>query len=234
MCVRSNGDKLCFPVKSGKVTTGFWDLRPYSKPVAERTYIHRAWDIANSHNINAPIVAPENGKVFYQLVVRCPLDRGLNLYWPDTGGWYMFSNWFYDTMGAVAVLMGESGRIYAYAHIDANDMFDIMRTYLGISYEWERYAENYNNYTRLIWTVNDMKYVDAGDMIGRIGNAGYSTGNHTHMQVHADRDYNHRIDPAALWPEYGINDNGAGPLHGIRDGLIQPPVDIDPDYMRGC
>ena len=100
-------EDLLFPVKDGVVTTGFWELRPYSKPLAERTYIHRAWDIAyRGSDERAHILAPENGILWLHVVFRNPLNMVKDLVWDDTHKFYLFSRWYYDTMGAVSVLEG--------------------------------------------------------------------------------------------------------------------------------
>lgn len=222
-----------FPVPEGVVTTGFWDLRPYSKPVSERTYIHRAWDIAHRGNPQQNIVAPEDGKVVYQVHMRCPLTKSFWAKWPDSGGDYLFSNWFADSMGGVIVFMGRSGYLYAFGHVDIDIVFHMIERY-HIPYEWVRKANAYNDYIRYVNTFGHPKTVLAGETLGYIGNAGYSTGYHTHMQVHTNRYYDSRIDPAELWPHQRIFDNGAGPKYGVREGADHiPPVQMDLSYMRG-
>ena len=222
-----------FPVAGADVTVGFWDLRPYSKPESERTYIHRAWDFHKGSNPRESIVAPEDGAVFYQVIFRNPTNKTANLAWPDIGQWYMFSNFFYDNMGAMAVVLArESGLIYCMCHLDVDDMFNMLRA-LRIPYKWERQSSSYNNYLRYVCTFGDLRRVLRGDVIGHVGNAGYSTDYHLHMQVHASRDYNSRIDPAELWPNMPIGRNGCGPSRGTREGADRIPAsDLPLDYIR--
>lgn len=222
--------KYLFPVPDGQVTTGFWNLRPYSKPWKERTYIHRGWDLSRSHT--EKIIAPEMGKVFYQFIQRRPQTRTLSQYWPD-GDWYMFSNFYYDTMGGVAVLVGQSGKIYCFGHIDVDVIFNMMRNY-GIKYQWKGKQWAYNDYVKYVNTITWAHVLEPGGTIAYIGNAGYSTATHTHMQIHETRSYNSRIDPAELWPDRKIEDNGAGPEYGPRDGAEHiPSADLTLEYLRG-
>ena len=222
-----------FPVPNGRVTTGFWDLRPYSKKVDDRTYIHRAWDLAGGKP-RSVIVAPEDGKVIYQVQFRCPLTKTQWLKWPDTGESYLFSHWYFDSMGAVIVFVGDSGYIYSFAHVDVDDIFHLI-TIRQIQYEWERKGRAYNDYIQSMVTLQDPKHVDRGEIIGHIGHSGFSTAYHTHMQVHADRRYDSRIDPAELWPNREINDNGVGPMYGARSGADHIPARmLDFDYIRNA
>ena len=224
---------MVFPAPGATVSTGFWDLRPYSKPWHERTYIHRAWDFANYDNRLSLLRAPERGLIFYQYIVRCPLDVTWDHKWPGTPSWYMFSNFYADTMGALAILMGESGNIWAFGHL-VPDSIIYQMTAKKIPIEWGEKKWLYNKYVRWIISFDHMREVLAGDVIGYIGNAGYSTGPHCHMQVHESKNYNSRIDPAEYWPDVKINDNGAGPSKGTRAGAPHvPPADLSLSYLRG-
>jgi len=102
------------------------------------------------------------------------------------------------------------------------------------TYQWVKSSVAYNDYVRWVITYDNMLPVVAGELIGYIGNSGYSTGHHTHLQIHANRGYNSRIDPGTLWPQREINDNGAGPEYGPRDGLgMIPSMDLPLAYLRG-
>jgi len=145
----------------------------------------------------------------------------------------MFSNFYYDTMGGVAVFVGRSGKVYCFGHIDVDVIFNMMRNY-GIKYQWKGKQWAYNDYVKYVNTITCAYVLEAGETIAYIGNAGYSTGVHTHMQIHETRSYNSRIDPAELWPKVKIEDNGAGPEYGPRDGAVHiPPADLSLEYLRG-
>jgi len=221
-----------FPIPDGRVSTGFWDLRPYSIPVDQRTYIHRAWDFTCKSTPRQRILAPEDGAVFYQAIMRSAPSRQRDHTWPE-GGWYLFSNFYYDNMGALAILQGkESGLMYCFCHLDIDIMVHMLEG-KHIPYEWVQHRWSYNDYVRWIITFNNKRTVLQGDTIGWIGDAGYSSGYHTHMQVHASVDYNSRIDPAALWPDVDIYDNGAGPSKGPRPGADRiPTVNLSMNYIR--
>lgn len=224
--------EFVFPVPGGTVTTGFWDLRPYSKKPEERTRIHRGWDLAHESTDRARIVAPEDGYVWYHYQLRCPLDKTAWIPWQFDGS-YTFSHWYADTMGAVIGLFGESGYMYVFGHIDADIIFHALRSH-SRSYAWQRDGSAYNNYIHRVLTVDHPTRVKRNQVIGYIGHSGYSTGYHTHMQVHATKAYDSRIDPAELWPNRRIYDNGAGPDYGLREGAPHiPPKAMDLDYMRG-
>lgn len=217
---------LLFPVKNGVVTTGFWELRPYSKPVSQRTYIHRAWDIAHEKKI-AWIVAPENGMLRFHIIFRNPVDITKDLVWDDTHKFYLFSRWYYDTMGAVSVLEGsDTGYLYAFAHQDVNTMFHLLEYFKTLhKINWKEWRPKYNQYIR--YYISVPVKVGKGDVIGRIGCAGYATGYHTHMQIHKDRDYTKRIDPATLFPDIEIHDNGSGPKYGAcKTAPLIPSMDM--------
>lgn len=211
-----------FPVKKGRVTTGFYDRRPYSKPIAQRNRYHRGWDIGKGIGYAAgKIVAPEAGLLYFHLIHRSHNKKTASFEWPD-GEWYIFSNFFYDNYGCCTVLVGESGKTYMFAHQNEPDFFMLAFSVFQIDslkLNWDKQA--YNNWVQALITLDKCVYVRKGARIGTIGNSGYSTADHLHMQIHADKnDYSSRIDPAELWPDMRINDNGDGPEYGTKPGVI--------------
>lgn len=202
-----------FPVEGGQVTAGYYDPRPYSKPPEKRDRFHKGWDIASDAE-RPEILAPETGKLYFHMIVRAPNDYMGDQFWPNSR-WYAFSNFYFDTYGCLTLLHGDSGRWYVFAHQDPDTMFSLVRDY-GIMKSWTREGDGYNRYVRAYLTLDMPVGVSEGDPVGHIGNSGYSTGSHLHMQIHKNRSYQSRIDPAELWPDVYIGSNGDGPDRGPK------------------
>jgi len=174
----------------GKITSRFTDPRPLSNP---GEHIHGAIDIAAP--VGTKIYAPESGVVFAQQSLRCDesrrwahpveVDR-----WPNP-----FCQYFYDVFGGVLVLRSEEGtRVHVLCHSYANqlfdDVFDLQEKVYIESPEDERFPLCY-------WHTRPI-IVDEGELIGKVGNSGYSTGPHVHWEIHpGDTWFPHsrRLDP---------------------------------------
>lgn len=202
-----------FPVEYGIVTTGYFDPRPYSVPPEERKYFHRAWDI--SADPGSAIKAPEDGRLYFHSIHRSPQDKTADWFWnPVTPSgqafWYMFSNFYYDAYGACTVLLGEK-YVWLFAHQEEQALGILMEFYSVIP-TWQEKRLAYNDYVRAMLTFGNGIPVVVGSPIGKIGNAGYSTGPHVHMQVHKSLFvYEDRVDPGFVWPSIVISNNGKGP-----------------------
>jgi len=211
-----------FPVYKGIVTTGFYDPRPYSKPIAERTNYHRGWDIVASNEAERETVirAPEAGELIFHLIHRSDREQSADFYWPDSN-WYIFSRFFFDTYGCCTILLGESGLTYMFAHQDEFEFYRLMLNrcmHNDMKQSRADVRKSYNKWVQSLLTFRQPVAVKQGAPIGMIGNSGYSTGAHLHMQIHeSHKDYGSRIDPAELWPDKYIHDNGNGPVKGVKN-----------------
>lgn len=210
-----------FPVIGGVVTAGFWEPRPLSGPKPGQ--YHRAWDITARRG--APILAEEDGQVIYHVIYRSPTTKLADQKMPD-GKWYWLSNLYRDNYGCMVILRGKSGLIYVHCHLDEPQFFSYMRDnishqYSGAAYEALTFKEQrttYNEYVAALITDTHPVDVSLGQRIGAVGNSGYSTGAHVHVQIHAAEDYNSRIDPAELWPKMTYPAEGGAPGTGIKPG----------------
>ncbi len=159
---------------------------------------HRAWDIA--HTRGATIHAPQRGRVLLWYMVRAGDVPSAAFDWPS-GQANPLSWYFADRYGACVILLTDD-YWWLFAHCSVVQLFrsgffkDVEMDYAKIAYP-EGAVEVYAN-------LRDMFVVNEGEMIGFIGNSGYSTGPHTHMEI-MPPGYNGgaptRIDPALVFSE---------------------------------
>jgi len=190
---------MTFPIQGVyRISAGFSELRPLSKPPEDRDHPHGGVDLAVVEG--TPIYAPERGEVEWHAQFR----RGRayhDVYRPYEGGpKYAFRNYFYETFGGLCVLYGFSGRTHVFAHIEATTIFNRFHATRAGNF----YTEDRNGDTSFHLFVNwrDLVDVKEGDMICTSGNAGYSTGPHIHYEIHKLKDWiphRERIDPAELF-----------------------------------
>ncbi len=200
---------LIWPVKGKwKITAGFDERRPLSLPPEKRWHKHGAVDIGAK--AGTLLVAPEDGLLFFYKALR-PCER---VVWrrgeePVLRRFeytaFPFSNYFYDIYGAVVVLITEN-RVHVFCHSYWHQLF--------VKFNSEQF-EN-----KLSWNyqeqIKDARFVveatysrlpiptSAGDPIGYVGSAGFSTGPHVHWEIHPSykfHTYEKRIDPAELFPK---------------------------------
>ena len=168
---------------------------------------HRAWDVAAPEG--SEIVAPEAGRL-----VLLQFHRGghnpPDLVAPGTlvpaefdgYAWY-----WWDRYGAIILLLAPT-RWWLFAHVDPSAWWRIAeRRALDVRslHTWtpdERglpasYGHSYGTACG-VWP-----WVWAGERIGALGNSGWSTGPHCHLEIappgYADGAPS-RIDPATIWP----------------------------------
>ena len=203
---------LIWPVNGKwKITTDFNEMRPLSLPPEKRWHKHGAIDIGAK--IGTPLVAPEEGMLFFYKALR----PNNTILWPDgeepvllmkEAGSFPFANYFYDLYGSVIMLVGDE-RIHLFCHSYWNQLFIKYREeyekYYGHKINWgyHEQAENHRFVIEATYTERPL-LAQAGDLIGYVGNAGFSTGPHVHWEIHPsykNYDYDKRIDPADLFPE---------------------------------
>lgn len=185
------------PVKNGTITADFDQRRPLSVPEEDRSYNHDATDFGLIPR-GTDIYAPESGTMFCWTAYRKEGDER----WPELpvvhGKPFTFANYFYDIYGGIIVLQ---------VHLDHN----VIRTHI-IAHTYANQIYNHlfkGEYSPTIEEKKDNRFaihgqytkkieVKAGDKIGEVGNAGYSTGPHIHWEIHpGNRRYNHgeRLNP---------------------------------------
>jgi hypothetical protein len=185
----------------GPVTAGFYQERPLTAKV--KTHNHGAWDIAAP--VGAPIAAPEAGYLYYCAFFRppnspkridvvakkiiMPFDFRSHYYWAD----------IYGPM----IILQSTTLTWVITHSYMNQLYN---RGIGASMRWDYVEEDDDGrWPICAWhTFGNKLRVDEGERIGYVGNAGFSTGPHIHMEVHKGKSWNNwkdRIDPATIWPE---------------------------------
>lgn len=179
----------------GELTALFSEPRPLSNP---GQHVHGGWDI--SAPVGSSIHAPEDGRVYYVAIFRNELETGARPTWNEMRG-FPWQNYFYDVYGALIIVAGrESG----YVHIMAHSYFSqLYNKSLIASRAWEYVEERADKRwpIHMMHTLNAKRFVSEGEIIGSVGNGGYSTGAHVHWEIHPGwelYDYSDRIDPATL------------------------------------
>jgi hypothetical protein len=182
------------PVPGARVTARYDQPRPLSNP---GQHIHGATDYAAL--AGSKIIAPEEGLLYYYIAQR-PESRPT---WElkIEGVRFPFSNYFYDTFGGIIILSGASGMVHLFAHCYINQLYN-----KGIieSAKWRtnEQSDEVRWPITTLHTLGTISAVEAGDTIGFVGNAGYSTGPHVHAEIHNGwewTDYSDRADPETIY-----------------------------------
>lgn len=189
----------------GTLTADFDQPRPLENRTVKNAHVHGAVDIAAP--TGRRIIAPEDGYLRAWMARREP-ERG---YWPvdvhpthagEHNMRFPFMNYFYDVYGGLLVLRIRrkcaNRRTHVIAHIYGNQLFD--KGIFGTSdLHWFEEPEDKRWPTFAIYS--DEIFVKAGQHIGYVGNAGYSTGPHIHWEIHHGyqwEPHEDRINPLTL------------------------------------
>jgi hypothetical protein len=178
----------------GDISAPFDQPRPLGSD--SPTHVHGGIDIPSP--VGTQILAPEAGTARAWIATR----YRDNQYWPEPvqmdDGDFPFANYFLDMYGGIIVLRSaDRWRTHIIAHCFGNQIFN--RRPMG--YTETHWAEE-STVTR--WPIHaiytDEVQYNEGELLGYVGNAGYSTGPHIHWEIHHGYRWNShekRIDPAA-------------------------------------
>ena len=174
----------------GNITTDFFDPRPLSKPPEKRDHVHGAIDIGAASG--SPIRMPELGTVWLWAAFR---SKG-GMVWPETptinGEGNPFCNYFYDTFGGVIICRSaDEKRTHVITHCFIKQMFNGEDRGYSIEQPGKMRFPIHG-----IYSEKRTEY--AGAVIGRVGNAGFSTGSHAHWEIHTSnrwQRWENRINP---------------------------------------
>ena len=164
----------------GKVTAPWGQMRPLSVPEAERDHVHGAIDIGGAGIV--PLLAPAACDVYRFCIVR-----------PQTGGewkWQLrdgaldrlpWGAYTYDVYGGVTVCDTHDGHVHLFCHSYLRQLHDATK---GIVWSYQEQPEDSRWPVMLFHTFDWVERAEAGEVIGAVGNAGYSFGPHVHWEIH--------------------------------------------------
>lgn len=179
---------MIYPV-NGRITARFDQPRPLTASI--KTHVHGAVDIAAA--VGTDIVAPENGDLYYFKAVRSAATvRWNEVEW--NGARFPFQNYFYDLYGAVILLIGKSGLWHVITHSYWNQLYNNgIVDKKDYTYQEQRADARFPIFC--YHTLGKPLKVLRGAVIGAVGNAGYSTGAHAHIEIHDGEFQKHKDRP---------------------------------------
>lgn len=196
------------PIKNGRITTPFDEMRPLSVPVEKRNHVHGALDIGGK--INTKVYAPCSGNLWGYLAQRNTVvedKNGVNIYsryWPKKpvihGSQFLWANYFYDMYGGILILEEtDANRNVINTHLICHTFGNQLINKIPLSNTDVKFVEERKKSRYPITAIYTGKiYVREGEHIGYVGDAGYSTGGHIHWEIHPGRKkvkYADRIRP---------------------------------------
>lgn len=165
--------------------------------------LHRAWDVAAK--AESGIRAPEGGRLQFLYMVRAgrPRPEASDALGILTGNLAAYSWYFADRYGGCSILYGQQ-YWWVFAHTPVEHVFwHALDKGAPMQLTKWRDADDASRFVEL-YASEPVEISGAGEIIGTIGDSGYSTGPHTHLEV-APIGYAggapSRIDPAGLFPK---------------------------------
>ena len=180
---------MILPIKSGRIT-GHFDDPSKSDP----TRIHGALDVVDPEPDGGDIVAPISGDAMGWIAHR----PASTMFWPELpychGRRCSFANYFYDMFGGVIILTGWDGHTHIITHSYGRQLTHPA----SIFFNWAWVEEHKDARWPIFGLYSAVVPVEKGEIIGRVGSAGFSTGKHVHWEVHRTtvwQPHVERIDP---------------------------------------
>lgn len=193
-----------FPLaRDWTITTGFDQPRPLTVPPRKRKHKHGSWDIAAP--AGTPVLAPEPGRLYYFCAWRPDLSRRMReLKLSDAPFDMAGYHYFYDTYGALIILIGDSGKAHVICHAWLNQLYNDNPTGNNIRWTYRESPKVERWPLACLHTFHDTNVVMSGEHIGAVGSAGLSSGPHIHYEIHPRAVWTEsekRIRPETIWPE---------------------------------
>lgn len=184
------------PLPTGRITAGFNQMRPLSRPPEQRTHVHGAVDLAAPTGTR--ILAPEAGTVVCLALMR-PSETIAASRIPRIRIDFDIRNHYYflDIYGGLIILLADSGRTHVITHSYRNQLFNRWARANGAEIETIESPED-ERFPAILGELSTPVSVEAGEVIGYVGNAGFSTGPHIHWEIHPGREWHphaEREDP---------------------------------------
>lgn len=194
---------MTWPVpESKRISAGFNQMRPLSRPENERTHVHGAVDIPAPAGYE--IVAPERGRVVCLSLMRISREIGANRIPPLNMDFNIRDHYyFYDIYGGVVILLADSGRTHVMTHSWRNQMFNLFARPQGGNVRTVE-SGDHSRFPAICGEISSPIMVHECETIGYVGNAGFSTGPHVHYEIHPGRvwkEHNKRINPEEVFDE---------------------------------
>jgi len=178
------------------VTCPWSQPRPLSVPPERRDHVHGACDYAAP--VGTLFRAVCAGVVYRWCLLRP--ESGGSWQWPlrDSTVTFPWGDYAYDVYGGVTILRGNDNRVHLYAH-------SYLRQVRAASFavKWfDQESPGKARWPLVLWhTFGSPTWANAGDVIGQVGDAGYSEAPHLHYEVHNGWEwtpYGERPDPAVV------------------------------------
>lgn len=188
---------MTFPIQHPwQLTTEFYKSCSLSQAPENCNHPHGAWDCTCS--IETPILAPEDGKLGAYVAYR-PRD---SMYFKQgtfhPRAYRAFRNYFYDTFGLIYIVWGISELVHLFAH-SFNSPND---------HHWTVVEEHPAQRSRrpLLSYQAQPRTIREKQIIGVVGNAGWSTDPHLHYEIHKSpwQTWIYRPNPADIYYEQWI------------------------------
>lgn len=169
-------------IQNGIITAGFDQMRPLSVPPKERWHKHESVDVAGGDDLaRSPVKGIARGYIIIRGDGWADKEKPSILEIP----WH---NYFEDIFGGIIVIEEDkTHRMHILAHFWADILLDGSAK-ATVDFHYGDHIETIKKTplpARILRTVKVQ--VEAGDILGPVGNAGYvegPTGIHVHWEIH--------------------------------------------------
>lgn len=176
-----------------EISAGFNQPRPLHSE--NPSHLHGSVDIPGL--IGDRIIAPETGKVMVMFNHR-DSKHGINALWPDDRmNKYPFRNYFTDVFGPIIILESVTGMTHVFAHTYMEQNHDNIYR----DFKWEYTEQKADDVHFFFSFYTEKRWVEAGSLIGYMGNSGHTEGVHLHYEIHSGTDWQRwekRVNPELI------------------------------------